>query len=281
MNELSLDREAFILIQHKTAFAKERDPEIVRNRYVEDEMVPFIKDRFKASWVVSKRDAVFIRRAGAPVIAGDVTSIVGVRAASIGAAHIDYAPVAGPMLAARENQMRDLPIRLYSRLMIIKTWRAVSPPPQDNSLAVCDSSSVPNTDVLAQSFTDKQTGVTWRAPYYNPLHCWYYFPNMTPDELIVSKSYDSEQNCKVIHSGFDNLRASQCKASREYRSPLLRLLRLSVEDHCIERHVAGDKRRVEPTLSAAARLSSRKGASPARTLKDATNPAAPLGRRGN
>ncbi|WP_377828077.1 CmcJ/NvfI family oxidoreductase [Bradyrhizobium lupini] len=217
MNELSLDREGFTLVQHTTSCADERDPEILRNSYL-NEMVAFIKDYFNASWVVPKGDAIFVRRAGLPVIPGtDVTAVPGVRAATVGGAHIDYTAIAGPMLAARENQLRGIPIRSYSRLMIINTWRAVSQPPQDNSLALCDSSSVLDTDILVDDYTDKESGFTWKAglPRYSALHRWYYFADMTPDELIMFKGYDTAQNYNVVHAGFDNRRAYPNASIRE------------------------------------------------------------------
>lgn len=216
VNELSLDREGFILVRQQTSCANECDPEVTRNRYL-DEMVPFIKDYFNASWVVPKKDAVFIRRAGAPRSGrGDATSVAGVRVPA-GLAHIDYMPIAGPMLAARENQVQGIPIRSYSRLMIVNTWRVISPPPQDFPLAVCDSSSVPDADIVVYDHTDAESDFTWKTgtPHYSPLHRWYYFPDMTPDELLLFKFYDSEQNYKVVHSAFDNRRAYPNAKPRE------------------------------------------------------------------
>lgn len=51
LDELSLDRGGFTLVQHKISCANESDPEVMRDRYLE-EMIPFIKDYFRASWVV-------------------------------------------------------------------------------------------------------------------------------------------------------------------------------------------------------------------------------------
>lgn len=52
VDELSLDTEGFILIQHKVSCVNERDPEILRKKYLE-EMIPFIKSYFNASWVTT------------------------------------------------------------------------------------------------------------------------------------------------------------------------------------------------------------------------------------
>src|SRR5215813_2202057 len=47
-HELSLDREGFTLVKHKTSCANERRVEVMREKYL-DEMVPFIKAYFTAS----------------------------------------------------------------------------------------------------------------------------------------------------------------------------------------------------------------------------------------
>lgn len=216
LKELSLDREGFTLARHASSCTHEDNPEILCKSYLE-ELSPFIQDYFKAAWVVSRPDAFFVRRAGLAVADGvDGTSVPGVRV-PLGGAHIDYMPIAGPMLAARENQRRGIPIRSYRRLMLVNTWRAISPPPQDFPLALCDSSTVSANDLAPNEYTDKVSGSTWWTgpSKYSPLHRWYYFPDMTADELLIWKSYDSEQDYRVVHSGFDNRRAFPNARPRE------------------------------------------------------------------
>src|SRR5262249_19287760 len=43
---------------------------------------------------------------------------------------------------------------------------------------------------------------------YNPAQRWYYFPEMTADEVILFKGYDSESHYqpRAAHSAFDNRR---------------------------------------------------------------------------
>lgn len=209
VSELSLEREGFALIQKKVSATCEHDPEVMRDRYLE-EMVPFIRDYFNASWVVPKRDAVVIRSVGGssvPSTAGNSSGLV--RPYPAGFAHIDYAPIAGPVMAAREDQLQGIPIRAYSRLMIIQTWHALSEPPQDFPLAFCDGNSVVDIDLVDSVFSGY--GIrhkTWLV-HYSPLHRWYYFPEMTSDEFALFKGYDSEDayNPRSPHAAFDNRRA--------------------------------------------------------------------------
>ncbi|MCC8951511.1 hypothetical protein H8A97_42435 [Bradyrhizobium sp. Arg62] len=216
VDELSLEREGFALIQHKMPCASERDPDLFKKSYLEA-MVPFIKDYFNASWVTTVDIGGVTLRSidgnsfiGAPV-SGGTDSETGKRSVKnhgAGYAHCDYAPVAGPQIAARDSQLQGIEIRSYSRLMIIQTWRALSPPPQDFPLAFCDGSSILSDDLVEVPQTKYgATYVAW-LPYYNLSHRWYYFPNMTCDELILFNGYDSKAhyNPRSAHSAFDNRR---------------------------------------------------------------------------
>ncbi|MCC8960120.1 hypothetical protein H8B02_43985 [Bradyrhizobium sp. Pear77] len=209
VNELSLDREGFALVKHKMSCLNERNPEILRRKYLE-EMVPFVKDYFKASWVTPMDLGGFtIRSIGGKSFdrpaERQVTKYT-VRGHGAGYAHIDYAPVAGPMIAAHDSQLQGIEIRSYSRLILIQTWRAISPPPQDLPLAFCDGSSLSETDLLDMCF--RGYGVTHRSwgLHYSPSQRWYYVPDLVPDELYLFKGYDSDMHYHrwSAHSAFDN-----------------------------------------------------------------------------
>ncbi|WP_245319905.1 CmcJ/NvfI family oxidoreductase [Bradyrhizobium sp. LMTR 3] len=221
VDELSLDREGFVLVQHKTSCAAVRDPEIMREKYLE-EMVPFIKSYFNASWVVPRRNGVYVRRAaGTAIPKAGWTAVDGVREPA-GLAHIDLAPVAGPVAAAAEDQLQGLPIRSYSRLMVIQAWRALSPPPQDFPLAFCDASTVRDSDMLVHDYvsnTRNEPGSAFKscALRFSADQRWYYFPEMTADDLVLFKGYDSEEHYKpqAPHSAFDDRRAHPNAKPRE------------------------------------------------------------------
>ncbi|MBT1517522.1 hypothetical protein KIP88_45410 [Bradyrhizobium sp. SRL28] len=203
VGDLSLDREGFTLVQHNLSCANAQDPDAMRDKYLE-EMVPLIKDYFNASWVIPKKDAVIIRSRGAPPGMNEERALVTNEVSGI--AHVDYSTIAAPMMAARENQLQVIPIRAYSRLMVIQTWHALSEPPQDFPLALCDGSTVLDTD-LVHTHHDRH-GIRhgmWRV-HYSPLHRWYYFENMKPGEFILFKGYDSNENCdpRSAHTAFDN-----------------------------------------------------------------------------
>ncbi|MHB0773015.1 CmcJ/NvfI family oxidoreductase [Bradyrhizobium sp. 1.29L] len=199
--ELSLDREGFVLVKHEARSLSEVDRETKCDRYIE-ELTPFIKEYLKASWVVPRRRGVILRDRSVEAIPRDFTRVGG----PANYAHMDYSPIAGPMMAALANEEQGTKTRSYSRLMIIQTWRAFSPPPQDFPLALCDASSVSGGDLLQTDYQTRGIVQKYWLPYYNPNHRWYYFPNMMPNELLLFKGYDSERHFEpaTAHTAFDN-----------------------------------------------------------------------------
>lgn len=214
-DKLSLDKEGFRLIQHKMPCANERDPAIMRKKYT-DEMVLLIQDYFKASRVMPVDLGGFTIRS----LTGNRSEVADkrlVRSFGAGFAHVDYAPVTGPMIAARDNQLQGNEIRPYSRMMIIQTWRPLSPPPQDLPLAFCDASSILDTDLVDTYYTAYGVRCKARMLHYSPSHRWYYLPDWTSDEFMLFKGYDSETHYKAwsAHSAFDNRRAYPNAQPRE------------------------------------------------------------------
>lgn len=202
LHELSLEKEGFMLIQHKSAFAAAIDSETERAKY-QEEVASFIKSYFKASWVTPFSSGPLVRSAS-------VGSTPGAKPVSI-TSHVDYAPVAGPVVAADECQQQGVQIRSYSRLMIVQTWRALSPPPQDIPLAFCDASTAVDEDFRQVRFVTNAVNERTRVfrsfnLCFNPNQRWYYFPNMTADELVLFIGYDSDRHYHLWsgHNAFDN-----------------------------------------------------------------------------
>ncbi|WFU14558.1 CmcJ/NvfI family oxidoreductase [Bradyrhizobium sp. CB3481] len=200
VNTLSLDREGFTLIQHKSATVNERDPKLAADEYVE-EMNAFVKGYFNASWVTNLRHGT----AAPPAQVRSPDAANGNQPTSR-LSHIDYAAVSTPAVAAISDYEQGFKFRPYSRMLLIQTWRALSPGPQDYPLTLCDGSSVADADVVTAAFArDDIAAKVWLA-HYNPLQRWYYFPDMSKDEFILFKGFDTETrfNSKVFHTAFDN-----------------------------------------------------------------------------
>ena len=102
------------------------------------------------------------------------------------------------------------PIQLWKRVVMYQTWRAVTDPPQDNLLALCDRRSVPSSDVVFYDaiIGDKGTAlesVEARSCRFGPSHRWWYVSDMGARDLLVFLGYDSSDPDAVqpFHTGFD------------------------------------------------------------------------------
>ena len=102
----------------------------------------------------------------------------------------------------------------HGRFSVFQTWRAISPGPQDNTLAICDGSSVSPDEAVPIDMVVASEDLPGgkfeiRLCRHNPAHRWFYLPDMKPSDLLVFKAYDSEmpEAMNAMHTGFDNTAA--------------------------------------------------------------------------
>ena len=123
--------------------------------------------------------------------------------------HVDYAAADSRRIAARLLGLANPAEIPYRRYMAINLWRALSAPPQDRPLAICDGTSVAtqsgayntlmpvdNMPPREQMLTEPPADPNLRRGFlfhYDPAHRWFYFPNMRRDELLLFKLYDSTE----------------------------------------------------------------------------------------
>jgi ribosomal protein L34 len=196
-DQLSLDEQGFVLVEHKTKVTDFFDPAQLKSVYY-PEVEQLIKDESGASRVVifdhtlrsgdeAEREAKLIRE---PVLS----------------AHNDYTEWSGPnrLREVLPNEAEEL---LKNRFAIIQVWRAINQPIQSNPLAIADGKSVEMEDlIVAERRYPHRVGQTYRLRY-NPKHRWFYFPEMRRDEALVFKVYDSEKDGRARftpHTSFED-----------------------------------------------------------------------------
>jgi hypothetical protein len=123
--------------------------------------------------------------------------------------HADNTDVSAKELAELMGAFIDgFDLERYSRWAMYNLWRAVSPPPQDFPLAVCDARSLaPGDEVTVTAIAGELSGevVHDTTGYlHNPAHRWHYYRDMTRDELLVFKAHDTDpaRASRVPHSAF-------------------------------------------------------------------------------
>jgi hypothetical protein len=148
----------------------------------------------------------------------------------VGGVHMDYTEHSTwtDYLALHGVRAPEYP----KRVVALNFWRPLFDVVEGNPLAVCDARSVRADDLLeTMIFGYGDAGYSWHnigvAVYEvaaSPEQHWYYYSRMTPDEVLVMKSYDSTgvigKACP--HASFANPLAAPGAAPR--RSIELRVL---------------------------------------------------------
>jgi hypothetical protein len=198
----SLDREGLMLVEHRSAIRDFRDETEVL-RVAPGEVTSLVREMTGAE-AVTMLGVPLWRFGERSPDSGRLNNSLPARFV-----HIDASDARARETAEHfRPQDIDRPIRRY---VMFNIWRAISPPPQDIPLAICDAASVAAGDtVVADAVFDYYDRPEWSAEstlvHYNPAHRWHYFSNMTRDEalLFVTKDSDPARPHHVPHSAFDD-----------------------------------------------------------------------------
>ncbi|HEY9699452.1 MAG TPA: CmcJ/NvfI family oxidoreductase [Trichocoleus sp.] len=193
---LSLDREGFAFVSHCTAVQNFDDRDEVERVYY-PEATEIVRKATGATNVM-----VFdhmIRKDGQVGVKQPVKSV-----------HNDFTTKSVYVRARKELVSRnwDNPDELLQqRFAVVNVWRPIVEPVQALPLAVCDAQSIAATDWVPTDIVYRdRVGETY-AVAYNPMHRWFYFPQMRRDEAILIKCFDSATDGRArfaAHSAFDD-----------------------------------------------------------------------------
>lgn len=192
----SLDREGFRLVRHETAVKDFYDEDEVRAVY-HAELEALVKAETGCT-----RAVVFdhTRRAGdedtreAHKVRGPVRHV-----------HNDYTEWSGPQ-RVRDLLPDEAGELLKHRIQVIQVWRATRGPILSSPLGICDARSIAAGDLIpTERRYPNRVGEIYHVSY-NPAHNWAYFPEMTRDEALVFKCYDSAPDVArfTVHSAFQD-----------------------------------------------------------------------------
>jgi hypothetical protein len=197
----SLDIEGFRLYPHQSAVRDLRDRSEVERVHGEE-----IRQLLLA---VSGADQLVVTGSGI-LRFGERSSESGAHNNSRPArfVHVDCSDATATSFYARSRPANGRPVRRSAQYNV---WRALTPPPQDVPLAICDARSVAVEDLIpADAIFDRDGTVAFSFEAllirHNPGQRWVFYSNMRPDEALVFKTNDTDRNrahC-VPHGAFDN-----------------------------------------------------------------------------
>jgi hypothetical protein len=153
-------------------------------------------------------------------------------------AHVDFTTKTARMVADRMYKIARPQGAGFDRFICFSLWRCFSPAPQDMPLALCEGRSVqdnegthntkvdvdviPSGDALFAPIEGEDDMVAATIFRHSPDHKWWYFPDMTPDEVIFIKFHDSDHSraWRAPHTAFRDTSRPDAKErqSIEYRA---------------------------------------------------------------
>jgi hypothetical protein len=126
------------------------------------------------------------------VRSGDAAREEGVQA-PVNLVHNDYTEESGPQ-RVRDFLPDEADALLTRRFSVINVWKPIVCPAFDSPLAVCDARTLePDQMIETELRYPDRVGEIYSFAY-SPEHRWLYFPDMTPDETLLLKCYDSEHD---------------------------------------------------------------------------------------
>ncbi|MEP4380800.1 MAG: CmcJ/NvfI family oxidoreductase [Alphaproteobacteria bacterium] len=207
-NEFSLDCEGFAFVDHKTAVTDFQDDDQLESIYnAEAEALvrahtgaarALVFDHTRRSSSQSLREA---HNARDPA----------------NAAHTDYTDwsARNRVEAVMGDEAEAL---IAGRFAIVNVWRSTAGIIEEWPLALCAWDSVDDAHLhTVERRAYNRVGQTRHASY-DGNNNWFYFPQMTPDEAILIKNYDTATDGRAryaLHTSFDDPSAPADAAPRE------------------------------------------------------------------
>src|SRR5512145_2497993 len=193
-----LDIHGFVFVDHATR-VKDFMDEAERARLYDPEVQALIKKHSGAAEVV-----VFDHTIRASDEGTQKSSNIRPTVKSV---HNDYTETSAPRRLREIVGDAEAERRFKKRWAIIQVWRPIRGNVLIDPLAICDGRSIPQQGFIRVERRYKyRTGEVYHIAH-NPAHEWYYFPQMTRDEALVFKVFDSDAakpSRFTAHSAFDD-----------------------------------------------------------------------------
>ncbi len=120
------------------------------------------------------------------------------------------------MNCSRVEKMSPKPSKAVSA--IVNLWRPIRGPLVTDPIAVCDARTIELEDLVPSDLVYRdRVGETYSVTH-NRNHRWFYFSEMSRDEALLIKVFDSAEDGPArfsAHTAFDNPEAPHDAAPRE------------------------------------------------------------------
>jgi hypothetical protein len=193
-----LDTHGFVFVDHLTKVADFTDA-AERKRVYDPEVAALIKQHSGASEVLVFDHTLRTGDEAARTATNARPPVKGV--------HNDYTEKSAPQRLRDILGDAEAERRMQKRWAIIQVWRPIRGNVLIDPLGICDARSIPQEGFIPlQRRYKHRTAETYHIAF-NPAHVWFYFPQMTRNEALVFKVFDSDDSKAArftAHSAFDD-----------------------------------------------------------------------------
>ena len=215
-DDLTLDQHGFKLIRQATEVADFYDEDQVLNIY-ESEVKLSIAETFSKMGESIYQIEIFdhTRRTSSDAMRKKLkirepASII----------HNDYSDKSA--LRTREDFFEKKPAAREKlepkRFLIVNLWRSIRGTVKQAPMTLCSAVSIASEDIVSVQRVAKNHKGELQLAVWNPDHQWFYFPQMTMQEALIFKTFDSALDGRArytIHTAFDDPNSSEDATPRE------------------------------------------------------------------
>ena len=201
-DSFSVDKEGFSFHEFKSAYDNWEDDEAVKATFY-PEVVEFLKKTTGAQRILVFDHTIRSKSNEAKKLTDQSKTS---QRAPVMLVHCDYTAESGP-LRVRQLLPDEAEELLSRRVAFFNVWKPIRHVVEERPLAMCDvtSSSPDDFFKLYLRYQDR-TGENYLMSH-STQHKWWYFPAMTPEHVVLLKTYESEIDGRarfVGHTAFED-----------------------------------------------------------------------------
>lgn len=207
----SVDKHGFAVSGFSTSYADWEDEEKTRDTFY-PEIVEFLKQTLGAKRVLVFDHTIRTAKNQAKKLTQETNTS---QRAPVMLVHCDYTAESGPLRVKQllGDEADDL---LSRRVAFINVWKPLNKV-EERPLAMCDATTVPQDDFFKLHLRYRDRNGENYVMSHSEKQKWWYFPGMTPDKVILLKTFDNEEGVArfVGHSAFEDPTSSKDAPMRE------------------------------------------------------------------
>lgn len=187
VKEFSLDKSGFQLSDFSTEFGAWEDEERVHREFY-PQVVDFLKREVGAKSVLVFDHTIRTKANDAKKLTQETGTS---QRSPVMLVHCDYTAESGPV-RVRQLLPDEAEALLQRRVAFINVWKPVHNVVEERPLCMADVTTTPSSDFFKLHLRYRDRDGENYVMKHSETHKWWYFPKMTPEQVILLKTYDSD-----------------------------------------------------------------------------------------